>query len=45
MTRQILQVRRLLQALQGTQQLMAKLLYGSGLRIEEALRLRALVTS
>lgn len=34
------EVRRLLQGLQGTQQLLAKLLYGSGLRIKEALRLR-----
>lgn len=34
------EVRRLFQHLQGIHQLLAKLLYGSGLRIKEALRLR-----
>ena len=34
------EVQRLLQALEGTQQLLAKLLYGSGLRVKEGLRLR-----
>ncbi|WP_040655666.1 integron integrase [Rubidibacter lacunae] len=34
------ETRRLLQCLSGTHQLLAKLLYGSGLRVKEALRLR-----
>jgi integron integrase len=34
------EVQRLLQQLEGTHQLLAKLLYGSGLRVKEALRLR-----
>jgi integron integrase len=34
------EVRRLLQQLEGTHQLLAKLLYGSGLRVKEGLRLR-----
>lgn len=36
----VAETRSLLQCLDGTQQLLAKLLYGSGLRIKEALRLR-----
>jgi integron integrase len=34
------EVRRLLQQLEGTHQLLAKLLYGSGMRVKEGLRLR-----
>lgn len=34
------EVRSLLQCLSGTQQLLAKLMYGSGLRVKECLRLR-----
>ncbi|MGF1603992.1 MAG: integron integrase [Thermosynechococcaceae cyanobacterium] len=34
------EVQHLLQALAGTQQLLAKLLYGSGMRVKEGLRLR-----
>jgi site-specific recombinase XerD len=34
------EVRRLLQQLEGTHQLLAKLLYGAGLRVKEGLRLR-----
>jgi integron integrase len=36
----VLEVQRVLQRLEGTQQILAKLLYGSGLRIKEGLRLR-----
>ncbi|WP_017326245.1 phage integrase N-terminal SAM-like domain-containing protein [Synechococcus sp. PCC 7336] len=34
------EVQRLLQCLEGTHQLLAKLLYGSGMRVKEGLRLR-----
>jgi site-specific recombinase XerD len=34
------EARRLLQQLEGTHQLLAKLLYGSGMRVKEGLRLR-----